>query len=178
MYLSEDLKAIPFGHRIFRPNSVLAYILSYQYAYLYHYLYHLRHAEYCHNCHPIFWQCRYFWHSWMMRCESRKMGGVEIPINTIGYGTIFPHIGKIIINKDASIGNGCTLYPWICIGKKDGHVPRIGDGVFVGLGAKIFGNVNIASGSIIAPNAIMTKTLSDEPAVFGGIPSRIIRKLK
>lgn len=168
-YLHEDLKAIHYGHKVFPPQSWLAYAFSYQYAFLWTYLKHLRYAEYNFNCHPTGWKLKYFYHSWRMRVESRKLGNIEIPINTIGYGLIFHHIGKIIINKDARLGNRCVIYPGVCIGKKgEGKVPIIGDNVFIGLGAKILGDVKIASGSIIAPNAVVLQCPEDVKVVLGG----------
>lgn len=177
-YLGEDLKAIHFKYKLFKPNSILAYIFSYQYAFLWRYLLHLRNAEYTHNCHPILWKIRYFYHSWRMRVQARKLGNIEIPINTLGYGTNIPHIGKIIINKDAKIGNYCTLYPGVCIGKKgDGKVPVLGDNVFVGLGAKILGKVEISTGSIVAPNAVVLQCPKDQKVVLGGVPARVLKTL-
>lgn len=168
-YLKEDLKAIHYKYKLFKPTSILAYFFSYQYAYLWHYLLHLRNAEYLHNCKPSFWKLRYFFHSWRMRVQARKLGNIEIPINTLGYGTIFPHIGKIIINKEARVGNYCTLYPGVCIGKKgDGNVPILGDYVFIGLGSKILGKVEVESGSIIAPNAVVLQSPKNQKVVLGG----------
>ena len=168
-YLKEDLKAIHYKYKFFSPSSILAYLFSYQYAYWWHYLYHLRNAEYQHNCHPFLWKIRYFYHSWRMRVHAVKLGNIEIPINTIGYGTKFPHTGKVIINKDARLGNYCTLYPGVCIGKKgEGNVPVLGDDVFVGLGAKILGKVEICSGSIIAPNAVVLECPKNQKVVLGG----------
>ncbi len=177
-YLEEDLKALHFRHRLFKPNTILAYLFSHQNAFLWRYLLHLRNAEYLHNCHPFLWQIRYFYHNWRMRVEARKLGNIEIPINTIGYGTIFFHIGKIIINKDARLGNHCTLYPGVCIGKKgDGNVPVLGDNVFVGLGAKVIGKVEICSGSIIAPNAVVLQSPKNQRVVLGGVPAKVLKTL-
>ena len=177
-YLKKDLEAITYKYRLFKPNSILAYIFSYQYAYLWRYIFHLRNAEYCSNCHPLFWKFRYFYHSWRMRVQARKLGNLEIPINTIGYGTKFPHIGKIIINKDAKLGNYCTLYPGVCIGKKGyGDVPIIGDNVFIGLGAKIIGKVEISNGSVVAPNAVVLKCPNNKKVILGGVPARVLKFL-
>lgn len=143
-YLHEDLLSIYYTHKIFPPQSLLAYLLCYPYAFLWQYLKNLRYAEYYFNVRPFAWKLRYFFHSYRMRVEASKLGCLEIPINTLGYGTKFPHIGKIIINKDAKIGNYCTIYPGVCIGKKgDGDVPLIGDRVYLGLGSKILGKVHI-----------------------------------
>lgn len=177
-YIKEDLKAITFKYRLFKPQSFLAYFFQYQYAFLYRYLYHLRNAEYTYNCKPPLWKIRYFYHNWRMRIMANKLGNIEIPINTLGYGTRFPHIGKIIINKDASIGNYCTIYPGVCIGKKEnGEVPKIENHCYIGIGAKIIGKVTVPDNSIIAPNAVVIKCTESNSVVLGGIPAKILKVL-
>lgn len=75
-YIKEDLKAITFKYRLFKPQSFLAYFFQYQYAFLYRYLYHLRNAEYTYNCKPPLWKIRYFYHNWRMRIMANKLGNM------------------------------------------------------------------------------------------------------
>lgn len=85
------------------------------------------------------------------------------------------HWGTIIINGKAKIGSGAVIYPGVVVGQTDeNNVPKIGDNVFIGLGAKVLGGVVIGNNVIIAPNAVVVKDVPDN-AVVGGCPARIIR---
>ncbi|WP_202807026.1 serine O-acetyltransferase [Planktothrix agardhii] len=57
-------------------------------------------------------------------------------------------------------------------GEKSG-CPVIGDQVFIGPGAKIFGKIRIGNDVAIGANAVVTKDLPDN-AVAMGIPAKII----
>ena len=70
---------------------------------------------------------------------------------------------------------GGVIYPGVTIGQTShGKVPVIGDNVFIGLGAKVFGDIKIGNNVIIAPNAIVVKDVPDN-AVVGGIPAKVIK---
>jgi serine O-acetyltransferase len=51
--------------------------------------------------------------------------------------------------------------------------PKIGDRVFIGPGAKIFGAITIGNDVAIGANAVVTKNLPDE-AVAVGIPAKVV----
>lgn len=75
------------------------------------------------------------------------------------------------------IGENCNLSQGVTIGKanrdQEGGFPILGDRVYVGPGAKIFGSVRIGDDAAIGANAVVTK---DVPAmgVVGGVPARLI----
>jgi len=70
--------------------------------------------------------------------------GFYIPINVFGSGLYIPHFGSIVVNPNCRIGNNCALHANVVIGQSNGGVPIIGNDVFIGLGAKIFGDIYIA----------------------------------
>ncbi|WP_440878370.1 hypothetical protein [Vibrio natriegens] len=53
------------------------------------------------------------------------------------------------------------------------RVPIIGNNVWIGPGAVIVGPVIIEDDVIIAPNAVVTKSVKSK-AIVGGVPARII----
>lgn len=57
---------------------------------------------------------------------------------------------------------------------RDGMAPRIGSMVFVGTGAKITGDVEIADGVVIGANAVVTKSNREPNVTIAGNPARII----
>lgn len=94
----------------------------------------------------------------------------------IGKGIYMPHGFGIVINGNAKIGDYCNLGHDVTIGfggrgKKAGS-PKIGDRVFIGPGAKIFGAITIGNDVAIGANAVVTKNLPDN-AVAVGIPAKI-----
>ncbi|CAD5978426.1 serine O-acetyltransferase [Planktothrix agardhii] len=103
---------------------------------------------------------------------------INIPSKTqIGKGFYIGHFGGIIINQDVKIGENCNISQGVTIGvggrgEKSG-CPVIGDQVFIGPGAKIFGKIRIGNDVAIGANAVVTKDLPDN-AVAMGIPAKII----
>ncbi|MBR4504720.1 MAG: SEL1-like repeat protein [Candidatus Methanomethylophilaceae archaeon] len=84
----------------------------------------------------------------------------------------FPHgILSIFISDSAVIGKKCTIYQQVTIGsnKTKGHkrygAPKIGDGVFIGAGAVLVGNIVIGNNCKIAAGATVAKDLSDGTTV-------------
>ncbi|WRH66498.1 MAG: serine O-acetyltransferase [Planktothrix sp. GU0601_MAG3] len=106
------------------------------------------------------------------------IAGIDIPSKTqIGQGFYIGHFGGIIINQDVKIGENCNISQGVTIGvggrgEKSG-CPVIGDRVFIGPGAKIFGKIKIGNDVAIGANAVVTKDLPDN-AVAVGIPARVV----
>jgi serine O-acetyltransferase len=92
----------------------------------------------------------------------------------LGEGVYVPH-GYLVIGGRLTMGRWCVICPWVSIGLTPGTLgsPEIGDGVFVGTGAKILGPVKIGDGAIIGAGSVV---LNDVPAhtTVAGVPARII----
>lgn len=52
--------------------------------------------------------------------------------------------------------------------------PQIGDNVYIGPGAKLYGRIEIASGIVIGANAVVTKSFTEENICIAGVPARKI----
>lgn len=104
--------------------------------------------------------------------------GISIPAGTkIGKGLHLAHYGPIIVSGGSVLGNNCNLGNQVIIGfgRKagvPGH-PSLGDRVFVGPGAKIFGPIKIGNDVAIGANAVVTSDVPDR-AVVAGIPAKVI----
>lgn len=100
--------------------------------------------------------------------------GADIPPNSrIGGGLKIPHPNGIVVHPASEIGVNCLLFQQVTIGSNGRGVPRIGDHVDIGAGAKILGPITIGSHARIGANAVVT---TDIPAgaTAVGIPARIV----
>ncbi len=92
---------------------------------------------------------------------------------TFGPRFVLIHSDGIVINSAVEGGSDIKLEHQVTIGAEKGRAPQLGDGVFVGAGAKVIGAVRIGNGAKIGANAVVTK---DVPAgaTAVGIPARTI----
>jgi serine O-acetyltransferase len=100
--------------------------------------------------------------------------GADIPLNCqIGAGLLIPHPNGIVIHPDAQLGVNCLIFQQVTIGTGTAvGVPKIGDHVDIGAGAKILGPVDIGAYVKIGANAVV---VADVPsgATAVGIPARV-----
>lgn len=100
------------------------------------------------------------------------------PGTDIGPGLYIGHTGAIIIHPGAKIGKNLNIGTGVIIGEKGvgyGGIPVIGDDVYVGVGAKILGNVKIGNNVKIGANAVVLQNLPDGVTAVG-IPAKIVKK--
>jgi serine O-acetyltransferase len=100
--------------------------------------------------------------------------GADIPLNcTIGGGLLIPHPNGIVIHPEARIGVNCLIFQQVTIGTRNGlGVPKIGDHVDIGAGAKILGPIEIGAHAKIGANAVIIKNV-DCGSVAVGANERI-----
>lgn len=143
--------------------------------------YLLRKCEYyysnkTHN--PLFILKKYLY-AYFFKKQSIKLG-FTIPPHTFGPGLRIAHRGTIVVNGKCKIGSNCTINAGVNIGIKAGcpeEVPTIGNNVYIGPGAKIFGKITIADGCAIGANAVVCKDILEPNAIVAGIPAKIIGKV-
>lgn len=112
---------------------------------------------------------------WFFKRLSIRLG-FSIPLNVFGHGLAIIHYGTIVVNQRAKVGNNCRIHVCTNIGESGGvsGAPFIGDNVYIGPGAKIYGNISIADNIAIAANAAVSKSFLNQNKVIGGIPAREI----
>lgn len=111
-----------------------------------------------------------------MRCS--EVFGVDIhPAAHIGTGVMIDHAHSIVIGETAVVGNDVSMLHSVTLGgtgKEDGdRHPKIGNGVMIGAGAKVLGNIHVGHHSRIAAGSVV---LSDVPPckTVAGVPARIV----
>ncbi len=111
-----------------------------------------------------------------MRCS--ECFGVDIhPGARIGTGVMIDHAHSIVIGETAVVGDNVSMLHSVTLGgtgKEDGdRHPKIGDGVLIGAGAKVLGNIIVGDHSRIAAGSVV---LQDVPRckTVAGVPARVI----
>ncbi len=113
---------------------------------------------------------------------SRFFTGIEIhPGATIGKRVFFDHGMGIVIGETAEIGDDCVIYHGVTLGgtstTRSKRHPTLKNGVVVGAGAKILGNITLGENVKIGANSVVLKSIPDN-RVAVGIPAKVIKKTK
>lgn len=117
-------------------------------------------------------------------------GKIRNGLLTIGEGSTFWKTIIRLMDHDSaiSIGRDC-MFSWdTTVANSDTHAVfingklanhaktlKIGDHVWVGYGATILKNSQIASGSIVGRMALVSGKFSEENVALGGVPAKVIR---
>lgn len=116
----------------------------------------------------------------LLRHYSYKYGVEISPRTEIGPGLFIGHPGTIVISPFAKIGANCNLSHGVTIGvsNRGQHVgyPTIGDNVYLGPGAKVFGGISVESGCAVGANCVVTRDLPPR-SVAVGVPARVASSL-
>lgn len=88
-----------------------------------------------------------------------------------------PHPFGIVIHDGAKIGSGVVIGHQVTLGGRDmtPAAPCIGDGVYIGAGAKILGGISVGRGATVGANAVITKDILPGATVVGAnriLPNR------
>ena len=111
--------------------------------------------------------------SWVQRRLMRIYGLELEPAAQIGGGLYIAHpVGCVLSAR--KIGSNVTVISNVTFGTRDDAMwPTIGDGAFIGVGARILGGVDIGARGRVGANAVV---IHDVPAgaTAVGIPARIV----
>ena len=99
------------------------------------------------------------------------------PSAKIGQGIMIDHAHSIVIGETAVVGNDVSMLHSVTLGgtgKEGGdRHPKIGDGVLIGAGAKVLGNIKVGNCSRIAAGSVVLKDVPPCKTV-AGIPAKIV----
>jgi len=137
----------------------------------------LRKVEYYQNCKKSI-----FWKPYLLLLKRKYILlstqlGFSIPLNVFGPGLNIAHRGTIVINNSTRVGANCRLHACVNIGTKAGYedaAPKIGDNVYIGPGAKIFGQIEIANGIAIGANSVVNRSFFEPNISIAGVPAKKI----
>jgi len=110
--------------------------------------------------------------------KVRNTYGIELPYTVkLGRRVVIEHQSNIVIHGYCEIGDDSIIRQGVTMGLR--HVgrpfeaPKLGKGVNIGAGAKLFGCIHIGDKVNIGANAVVLSDVPDH-ATAVGIPARII----
>ena len=116
--------------------------------------------------------------AYFVQMRVSELFAVDIhPAARIGKGIMIDHAHSIVIGETAVVGDNVSMLHSVTLGgtgkeEEDRH-PKIGDGVLIGAGAKVLGNIKVGKCSRIAAGSVVLEDVPECKTV-AGIPARIV----
>ena len=109
---------------------------------------------------------------------ARLFTGIEIhPAAKIGRRLFIDHGMGVVVGETTVIGDEVTIYQGVTLGgtgKEQGkRHPTIGNGVVIGAGSRVLGNIEIGHNSRIGAGSVVLRSVPDDSTVVG-VPGHII----
>ena len=141
-------------------------------------LYSGLHALWWYRIHHWFWK-----HGWLFIARAlsqfaRWLTGIEIhPGAKLGRRFFIDHGMGVVIGETAEVGDDVTIYQGVTLGgtslNPGKRHPTIRDGVVIGGGAKILGNIVVGENCRIGAGSVVLRDVPDNSTVVG-VPGHII----
>ncbi|WP_424927684.1 serine O-acetyltransferase [Amaricoccus tamworthensis] len=133
------------------------------------------------QCHRI---AHYLWNKGrrdmarFFQMRTSEAFGVDIhPAAQVGKGVMIDHAHSVVIGETAVVGDNVSMLHSVTLGgtgKQDGdRHPKIRDGVLIGAGAAILGNIEVGHCSRIAAGSVVLEEVPPCKTV-AGVPARIV----
>jgi serine O-acetyltransferase len=91
-----------------------------------------------------------------------------------GPGFVLLHSNGVVINGAVRGGENILLEHQVTIGAEEHEIPKLGNDIYIGAGAKVLGAVVIGDGARIGANAVVVDDVPPHSTVVG-IPARVVR---
>lgn len=114
---------------------------------------------------------------YLQSCSSSVFQTDINPAARIGKGIFLDHATGLVVGETAVIGDNVSILHGVTLGGtgKEGadRHPKIGNGVLIGAGAKILGNIEIGSCSRVAAGSVVLKPVPPKSTV-AGVPAKVV----
>ncbi len=113
-----------------------------------------------------------------MQSRMSELYNIDIhPAAKLGHGLFMDHAHGVVIGETAIVGNDVSMLHGVTLGGtgkeyEDRH-PKIGDGVLIGAGSKVLGNIKVGTNAKIASGSVV---LEEVPAgcTVAGVPAKVV----
>ncbi len=116
--------------------------------------------------------------AYFFQMRTSEVFGVDIHPNArIGRGIMIDHAHSIVVGETAVVGDDVSMLHSVTLGgtgkeEEDRH-PKIGNGVLLGAGASILGNIRVGECSRVAAGSVVLEEVPRCKTV-AGVPARIV----
>jgi serine O-acetyltransferase len=130
------------------------------------------HAIWLHRIAHALWQHRWVFLARLISQAGRWLTGIEIhPGAQIGERVFIDHGMGVVIGETAEIGDDVLIYSGVVLGgrslSKGKRHPTVGNGVVIGAGALVLGNITLGDGSKVGAGTVVLKDVPAGSTVVG-----------
>jgi serine O-acetyltransferase len=116
--------------------------------------------------------------AYLVQMRVSELFGVDIhPGARIGRGIMIDHAHSVVIGETAVVGDNVSMLHSVTLGgtgkDDDDRHPKIEDGVLIGAGAKVLGNITVGHCSRIAAGSVVLASVPPKKTV-AGVPAKIV----
>ncbi|WGH78366.1 serine O-acetyltransferase [Jannaschia ovalis] len=116
--------------------------------------------------------------AYFVQMRVSEIFGVDIHPNArVGRGIMIDHAHSIVIGETAVVGDNVSMLHSVTLGgtgkEDDDRHPKIEDGVLIGAGAKVLGNIRVGHCSRIAAGSVVLEEVPPMKTV-AGVPARVV----
>jgi serine O-acetyltransferase len=109
---------------------------------------------------------------------ARLFTGIEIhPGAQIGHRLFIDHGMGVVIGETSIVGDDVTLYQGVTLGgtgkEKGKRHPTLGNGVVVGTGAKVLGNIIVGDNCRVGAGSVVLRSIPENSTIVG-VPGHIV----
>lgn len=136
------------------------------------------HALWFHRINHWLWQSGPRTPARFLSQVARWLTGIEIhPAALIGRRFFIDHGSGVIIGETSIVGDDCTIYQGVTLGgtgKEQGkRHPTLRNGVFIGAGAKILGNITVGENCRVGAGSVVLHNVPDNSTIVG-VPGHVV----
>lgn len=116
--------------------------------------------------------------AYYLQSRASQVFQIDIhPAARIGQGLMLDHGTGIVIGETAAVGDHVSMLHEVTLGgtgkeHQDRH-PKIGEGVLIGAGAKILGNIRVGDCARVAAGSVVLKEVPPRMTV-AGVPAKVV----
>jgi serine O-acetyltransferase len=136
------------------------------------------HALWFHRINHWFWSHNLRLAARWLSQWARLFTGIEIhPGAQIGHRLFIDHGMGVVIGETSIVGDDVTLYQGVTLGgtgkEKGKRHPTLGNGVVVGTGAKVLGNIVVGDNCRVGAGSVVLRSIPENSTIVG-VPGHIV----